>query len=129
MSEKTLVQPAGGPELKAALSPGIISNGFLFVSGAVAFGPDGSIVGEDVTTQTRQTMENIRAILTEAGAGFDDVVQSRAYLTRIKEDFTTFDSIYREYFTSPFPARTTIGIELAIPGLLVEIDVVAAVAS
>jgi len=129
MTEKTLVQPAGAAEVKAALSPGIISNGFLFVSGAVAFGPDGSIVGEDVTSQTRQTMENIRAILAEAGADFDDVVQTRAYLTRIQEDFTTFDSVYREYFTPPFPARTTIGIELAIPGLLVEVDVVAAIAS
>ncbi|MGC0145139.1 RidA family protein, partial [Pseudactinotalea sp. Z1732] len=81
------------------------------------------------TSQTHQTLENIRAILAEAGTGFDDVVQSRAYLTRIQEDFTTFDSIYREYFSTPFPARTTIGIELAIPGLLVEIDVVATVAS
>lgn len=129
MSTKIHVHPTGVAEPTAALSLGIISGGFLFVSGAVAFGSDGEIVGDDVEAQTRQTMKNIQAVLEEAGAGFDDVVQTRAYLTEIKRDFRQFDSVYREYFTDPLPARTTTGVELAIPGLLVEIDVMAKVDS
>lgn len=129
MSKKIHVHPEGVAKPKAALSLGIISGGFLFVSGAVAFGDDGEIVGDDVKTQTRQTMKNIQAILEAAGVGFDDVVQTRAYLTEIKRDFADFDAVYREYFSEPLPARTTTGVELAIPGLLVEIDVMAKVDS
>lgn len=126
MTDKTRVHPSGYAEPKAALSQGIISGGFLFVSGAVAFHPEtGEIVGDDIATQTRQVMENVRAVLREAGLDFDDVVQSRAYLTRIQEDFPTFDAVYREFFSEPLPARSTIGVELAIPGLVVEVDVMA----
>ncbi|MGC0273329.1 RidA family protein [Pseudactinotalea sp. Z1739] len=126
MSDKVQVHPRGYGEPKAALSQGILSGGFLFVSGAVAFHPEtGEIVGDDVATQTRQVMENIRAVLKEVDLDLDDVVQSRAYLTRIQDDFPAFDSVYREFFSEPLPARSTIGVELAIPGLLVEVDVMA----
>ncbi|MGC0251845.1 RidA family protein [Pseudactinotalea sp. Z1748] len=130
MSDKVQVHPRGYAEPKAALSQGILSGGFLFVSGAVAFHPEtGEIVGDDVATQTRQVMENIRAVLKEVDLDLDDVVQSRAYLTRIQDDFPAFDSVYREFFSEPLPARSTIGVELAIPGLLVEVDVMAKVKS
>lgn len=126
MSDKVQVHPRGYAEPKAALSQGILSGGFLFVSGAVAFHPEtAEIVGDDVATQTRQVMENIRAVLKEVDLDLDDVVQSRAYLTRIQDDFPAFDSVYREFFSVPLPARSTIGVELAIPGLLVEVDVMA----
>ena len=126
MTDKTLVQPAGTAPSKLGLSLGIASGDFVFVSGAVAFHPDTrEIVGETVDEQTRQTLRNIEAVLAEAGLGFADVVQSRAYLTEVQRDFAAFDAAYREFFPEPFPARTTIGVGLAVPGLLVEIDVVA----
>jgi len=126
VADKTLVHTTGTRKSPLALSGGIVSGGFVFVSGAVAFSPeDGSIVGDDVAEQTRQTMSNIETVLTGAGLDFDDVVQARAYLTDVKRDFSAFDAAYREFLAEPFPARTTIGVELAVPGLLVEIDVVA----
>ena len=130
MSEKIPVHPNGKPAPKAALSLGIVSGGFLFVSGAVAFHPEtGEIVGDTVEEQTRQTLNNVQAVLAERGLGFGDVVQARAYLAEAQRDFAAFDATYREFFAEPFPARTTIGVTLAKDGLLVEVDVVAALSA
>ncbi|MGC0251254.1 RidA family protein [Pseudactinotalea sp. Z1748] len=126
MTNKTRVHPSNFPEPEVALSQGIISGDFLFISGAVANRPGTTeIVGDDIKKQTRQVMANLQAVLSQAGLTFDDVVQSRAYLVRVKDDFRIFDAVYGTYFSKPLPSRTTIGVELAIPGLLVEVDMVA----
>ena len=97
---------------------------FLFVSGQLAIDPkENKIVAKDITLQTRQVMENIKAILEAADYNLKDIVQSTVYLSSM----TLFDEFNREYaklFESDFPARATVGIELK-SGALVEISVVA----
>ncbi|MBZ2196819.1 RidA family protein [Occultella gossypii] len=122
----TALHPSGTARSDLALSLGVAAGEFVFVSGAVAFHPEtGEIVGRGVEEQTRQTLHNIEAVLAEADLGFVDVVQARIYLSDIRRDFRSFDAVYREFLSAPFPARTTVGVELAVPGLLVEIDAVA----
>ena len=75
--------------------------------------------------QTQQALQNVQAVLEEAGSGFDDVVMLRVYLTR-KEDFAEMNAVYEKFVSEPYPARTTVFVGLA-EGLLVEIDALAVV--
>ena len=97
---------------------------FLFVSGQLAIDPkEGKIVAKDITLQTRQVMENIKAILEAAGYSLKEVVQSTVYLSSMAL-FDGFNSEYSKYFDGEFPARATVGVELK-PNALVEFSVVA----
>lgn len=116
--------PSTAPML--ALSPSRRSGDHVYVSGSVAYHPQtGQIVGTRVEDQVDQTLANIADQLAEHGLGLADVVQARVYLSNIRRDFLAFDTAYAAHFSTPHPARTTVGVELAAEGLLVEIDVVA----
>lgn len=96
----------------------------VFVSGQGGLHPQtGELVGPDLQSQTRQTMENIRLILQEAGLTLDDVVKVNIYLKE-RDLYTPFNEIYRDYFQNPYPSRTTVYCDLNFD-ILVEIDVIA----
>lgn len=107
-------------------SQGIRSGDLLFTAG---FGPQDraqdNAIAADVAEQTRQVLRNIRAVLAEHGASLDDVLKTTVHLADLA-DFAEFNAAYREFFTEPYPVRTTVGSQLA--DILVEIDVVARVA-
>jgi 2-iminobutanoate/2-iminopropanoate deaminase len=118
------------PEKKAhtgSYSAGVLIDGWLFISGQ---GPldmqTGAVIGDDIETQTRITMDHIGKILAEAGATFDDVVKCACHLADIA-DFDAFDRVYASYFPGVKPARTT--VESGLSGILVEIDAIARVRS
>jgi 2-iminobutanoate/2-iminopropanoate deaminase len=126
MSDKIAIRTAKAPDPAADYSQGVRKGGILQVAGQVAIDPaTGQVTGTTVEEQTRRTLENVRAILEEAGASFDDVVMMRVYLTE-REHFAPMNSVYAEFVTEPFPARTTLFVGLA-EGLLVEIDALAVV--
>lgn len=116
---------ADRPMGPAPLSAALLHEPMLFISGQVAIDPySGSIVGNDIVSQTRQVMKNVGDLLGEAKMSFDNVVRVTIYLT----DLTTFSEMnaaYSEFFTFPFPARATVGIQLNHPDLLVEMEVTA----
>jgi 2-iminobutanoate/2-iminopropanoate deaminase len=115
------------PPPKGPYSPAIRAGGFIYVSGQTPRDPaTGEIVGTDVATQTRQTLSNVQRILAEAGASMRDVVSVAVYLSKA-DDWATMNSVYTEFFQSPFPTRTAVGAELR--DILVEITVVAYVGS
>ncbi|WP_235015526.1 RidA family protein [Oceanicoccus sp. KOV_DT_Chl] len=108
---------------------------FIYVSGTSSRRPDNSFVGVDVdemgTTkldikeQTRAVIENIRDILTEAGASLDDLVELSTFLVNMN-DFGGYNEIYAEFFTESGPTRTTVAVhQLPHPHLLIEIKAVA----
>ncbi|HEY0277151.1 MAG TPA: Rid family detoxifying hydrolase [Solirubrobacterales bacterium] len=94
----------------------------LAVAGQVGITAAG-VTAEGIAAQTRQAFENIGAILTAAGAGFEDVVQVRVFLVD-KGDFAAMNDVYAEFFDSRPPARSTVYVGLP-RDLLVEIDVLA----
>ncbi len=117
VSTKKAPQPAG------AYSQAIEAGGFVFVSGQGPIEPrTGAVVGMTLEEQVRATFKNIEAILAAEDLTLKDVVKVTAYLDGI-EGFSKFDEAYRTVFRSPLPARTTVGASL--PGIMVEIDVVA----
>jgi 2-iminobutanoate/2-iminopropanoate deaminase len=109
-----------------AYSAGILSDGWLYVSGHAGENlATGEIVPGGITEQTRATLVNIDKVLEAGGASFADVVKSTCHLADIR-DFDTFNAVYAEFFPAPLPARTTVQSGLGA-GLLVEIDVIARV--
>ncbi len=112
----------------AALKPGghyshaVIANGFVYVSGQGPADPKTGVAPDSFAEQVRQTLRNVQIILKGAGADFKDVVKVNAYLSDLTR-FPEYNAIYKEFFTSEPPARTTIGCQLF--GIQVEIDCVA----
>ena len=105
------------------LSPGIVANGFLYVSG---FGPQDPVTGEKpegAAEQTRAVLANLSLVLAEAGLDLSDVVKVTAHLQELKRDFAAYNEVYAELMPEPRPVRTTVGSDLM--DILVEIDVVA----
>src|SRR5512142_1739368 len=110
----------------APFSTAIKANGFLFVSGNVSVGPDAKPVTGDIKVQTRQVMQNLQGILESQSASWADVVKANVYLTDVK-DFAGMNEVYKSFFPSDPPARTTVGVkELARPEFIVEIDLIVA---
>ncbi len=121
-------QPVSTPGAPAPIGPysqGIVSSGrFLFVSGQTAKHPQRGEMKPDVRGQTERCLENIKAIVEEAGATLADVVKVSAFLKNMAS-FAEFNEVYQRYFSKPFPARTTVGADLP-GGTQVEIDAVVA---
>jgi 2-iminobutanoate/2-iminopropanoate deaminase len=87
----------------------------------------GDLVEGSVTEKTHQIMQNLEAILAEAGLGFEDVVKTTAYFTDIG-DFEELDAAYAEYFDGDYPARDVIEVEALPAGATVELVMVASLA-
>jgi 2-iminobutanoate/2-iminopropanoate deaminase len=121
---KVAISTEHAPKPPANFAQAARKGNILQVAGQVAFDPEtGMVVGETVTEQARQAMKNIEAILAASGAGFDDVVMVRVYLTDT-DHFAEFNHVYNELVTEPYAARTTVYVGLPSP-LLVEIDALA----
>lgn len=117
----------GAPDPVGAYSRAARSGEWLFVSGQVPRDFDtGELLGDDVSSQTRGVLDNLRRVLRAAGADLDDVVSITAYLADIG-DWDAFNEAYRGAFSPPYPSRTTVGA--ALHGVLVEISAVARVRS
>ena len=113
----------------AAIGPysqGYISNGFFFTSGQVPLDPaTGAIVGEEITAQTEQVMQNLSALLEAAGTSFANVVKTTCFLADMG-DFATFNEIYGRYFTEK-PARSCVAVKTLPKNVLVEVELIAEV--
>jgi reactive intermediate/imine deaminase len=96
---------------------------FVFVSGQMATDADGRLVEGGIEVQTRQVMDNIKAILAEVGCTMADVVKCTCWIDDAR-DFARFNAIYREYFGDDPPARSTVRSELVLDGKL-EVEAIA----
>ena len=110
-------------------SQATVHNEVVYVSGQAALGADGSIVGEnDFEAQAHQVFANLKTVLAAAGSDLSKVFKVNIYMTDMTQ-FPTIIECREKYFSKPYPADTTVEVTaLAIPGLLLEIDVIAALA-
>jgi 2-aminomuconate deaminase len=88
----------------------------------------GNVVRYDFAAQCHSVFRNVRAVLEDAGARWEDVVDVTAFLTNLRDDFAVFNRIYEEYFTSNRPTRTTVEVSRLPTPIAVELKVIAAVA-
>ena len=114
----------------AAIGPyaqGVVAGGFLFTAGQIALDPStGQIVDGDVVAQTERVMQNLTAVLAEAGASWASVVKTTVYLQDMA-DFPKVNEVYGRALGSARPARSTVQVAGLPRGVLVEIDAVVAV--
>lgn len=106
------------------LSPVKKADGTIYVSGHIPVDAAGRFVEGDIGTQTTRVLEIITELLKAEGASKDDIVKMTVYLVDVKRDFAGMNEAYAGYFGNHRPARTTVGVELAVD-VLVEIDAVA----
>ena len=105
-------------------SQAIIYENLLFTSGQIPLDPDkGIIVGEDIITQAERVMNNLKAVLEEAGSSFDKVIKTTCFLKNMS-DFAKFNEVYSKYFTSK-PARSCVAVKELPKDVLVEVELIA----
>lgn len=121
-------QPIHTPNAPAAIGPysqAVQTGNMLFVSGQIPVDPaTGAFAGEDIVTQTRQSLTNVKNILEAAGYSCADVVKTTVLLADIA-DFAAMNAIYAEFFTAPCPARACFAVKDLPKGALVEIEAIA----
>jgi 2-iminobutanoate/2-iminopropanoate deaminase len=122
---RNAVVTAQAPQPVGPYSQGIIEGDFIFVAGQGPINPQtGQRELGDVRSETKRVFENIRAILQAAGSSLDHVLKCNVYLRDIN-DFAAMNEVYATFFTTPFPARTTIQAGALPGGIAVEIEVIA----
>jgi 2-iminobutanoate/2-iminopropanoate deaminase len=121
--EKVVIQGQGLPESPLPYSPAIRVGQFLFVAGHASTDKNGNIVAGTFREEFTRTFDNLRRVLAVAGLTLNDVVQVRSYVAR-QEDLVEYNQLYRDVFTPPYPARTTL-IGCLGTMLKYEVDVIA----
>lgn len=122
MMKKTIYTDQA-PAAIGPYSQAVLAGDFLYVSGQIGINPKTGSVPEGIDAQTKQVMENVQAILTEANTSFSDVVKFTIYLDSM-DDFQTVNDIYGGYLEEPYPARAAFEIGRLPKDALVEIEAV-----
>jgi len=123
--ENKIINTPNAPAPIGPYSQAVQAGNLLFISGQIAIDPStGNIDLKDIMTETHQVMHNLRAILTAAGAGFDQVVKTTILLSDMSL-FGDVNTVYGKYFTGNFPARETFAVKGLPKNVNVEISMVA----
>ena len=122
---KKVINTQNAPAPIGPYSQAIAAGNFVFISGQIPANPStGEIVSGDIKAETKQVMENIKAILTETGLGFSNIVKTSIFLTDM-QSFAQVNEVYGTYFTDQFPARETVQVAGLPKNVNVEISVIA----
>jgi 2-iminobutanoate/2-iminopropanoate deaminase len=122
--EKQVVFTKKAPEPIGPYSQAVRSGDFVFISGQIGIDPATGNLSATTEEQAIQAMENIKAVLTEAGLDFSDVVQARIYVTDL-QDFAAVNAVCQQYFARDPPARATVQVPALPKGAKVEIEMMA----
>ena len=125
MAAKTIIKPAKSPAALGPYNHAVRVGDLLFCAGQIPIDPkDGSLVTGDIKFQTERVLQNIQAILGDQKLTFANVVKSTVFMTNLA-DFAGMNEVYAKYFTSDFPARSTVQVAALPKGANVEIEVIA----
>jgi 2-iminobutanoate/2-iminopropanoate deaminase len=123
---KKIISTKNAPEAIGPYSQAVVVDGVLYSSGQIALNSSGELIKGGIKEQTRQVLENLKAVLEEAGASLDSVVKTTIFLDDM-EDFQAVNEVYGEYFSSNRPARSTVAVDRLPKDVKVEIDLIAIV--
>ena len=118
-----VIYTAAAPAAIGPYSQAVKANGMLFTSGQIGIVPATGKMAEGLTAQAEQVMQNLAAVLTEAGTSFEKAVKTTCYLADMA-DFAAFNEVYAKYFVGK-PARSCFSVKGLPKGALVEVEVVA----
>ena len=123
MDKQTIASAAATPAI-GPYSPALAVGDFLFISGQVPLDHEGKIAAILAADQARVSLENMTAQLAEAGLGMDAVVKTTIFLTNM-DDFGAVNEVYAEFFTPPYPARSTVEVARLPKNVKIEIEAIA----
>jgi len=127
MAKEIVTSPKVANVPRAPYSPGTKAGNMVFVAGMLALDAGGQIVGKgDAGAQTRQVLENVKAIVEAAGGRMSDIVKTTVYITDMA-NYAAMNEVYRSYFPSEPPARATVRADLVNADFLVEIEAIAVI--
>ena len=122
---KKIINTSNAPAPIGPYSQAVAAGNFVFVSGQIPVDSStGEVVSENITAETKLVMQNIKAVLTEAGVGFEHIVKTTIFLTDM-QTFAQVNQVYGSYFTDQFPARETVQVAALPKNVNVEISVIA----
>ena len=122
---KQIIQTENAPQAIGPYSQAVMVNGTLYVSGQIPVVPaTGAIVSEKVEDQTRQVMENVKAVVEAAGLTLDNVVKTTVFIKNM-DDFAVINGIYSEYFKENCPARACVEVARLPKDVLIEMEAMA----
>jgi len=123
--KKEEISTKKAPSAIGPYSQAVRAGGFLFISGAIPIEAEsGEIIKGGIEEQTKLVLQNLVAVLSEAGLGLDDVVKTTVYLSDITL-FSAMNTVYGEFFSTPYPARATVEVARLPKDVSLEIDAVA----
>ncbi|HLR08501.1 MAG TPA: RidA family protein [Bacillota bacterium] len=117
------IHTENAPEAIGPYSQAIEAGDFIYVSGQIPVDPKSGEIVSGIENQTKQVMENIKAVLTEAGVEFSQAVKFTIYLSSM-DNFTVVNDIYGRYLSEPYPARATVEVSRLPKDVLVEMDAI-----
>jgi 2-iminobutanoate/2-iminopropanoate deaminase len=124
--QREAIRTDAAPKAIGPYEQAVRANGFVFTAGQIPIDPKtGNLVDGGIAAQTRQVLENLRAVLEAAGASMDSVVKATVFLKDMG-DFAAMNEVYAEYFGVAKPARSTVAVAELPRGALLEIDLCAA---
>jgi len=122
MTDRRVISTASAPPAPCEYGPS--AGGFVFTAGQVGLVPGSSSLPEGIEAQTRQALENVRAIVEAAGSSLGRVVKTTVFLANM-DDFAAMNAVYESFFVTEPPARSTVQVARLPLGALVEIEAVA----
>lgn len=121
---KVKIESGNAPKAIGPYSQAVLVDDTLYVSGNISVNPATGDVADGIVNQSKQVFENMKAVLNEAGMGFENVVKTTAFLTDLS-NFATFNEIYASYFVAPYPARSCVEVSKLPKNVLVEVECIA----
>ena len=121
---KVKIESGNAPKAIGPYSQAVLVDDTLYVSGNIPVNPLTGDVADGIVNQSKQVFENMKAVLNEAGMGFENVVKTTAFLTDLS-NFATFNEIYASYFVAPYPARSCVEVSKLPKNVLVEVECIA----
>lgn len=122
---RIVIKTNNAPEAIGPYSQGIRIGQFIYTSGQIPIDPKtNTIVGGGIKNQTKQVLDNLKAVLAASGSSLQDVVKTTVFLSNML-DFTAMNEVYATYFSEPYPARSTVQVARLPKDVAIEIEVVA----
>lgn len=124
---KTIISTPKAPAAIGPYSQAVLVNGMLFTSGVIPIDPKtNTLVEGDVTVQARQAIGNLKNLIEASGSSMDKVVKTTVFIKDMN-DFGKINDIYKDFFTSDFPARSCVEVARLPKDVLIEIEAIATV--
>ena len=120
-----IIQTKKAPAAVGAYSQGIVTNGFVYSSGQLPLVPEtGELISDDIKKATKQSLENVKAIIEEGGSSVEKIVKVNIFLDDVN-DFAAVNEVYAEFFGDHKPARSCVEVGKVPKGGLLEIEAIA----